>query len=114
MTEQEPTNEQIAEALPGFEQTSSIPRGGGFSSPAFGWRYPDGSVSMYPPDFKNDNNASWKYVWPRLRAELVRKQGSMVDVFAVERQMSRLAKTALDSDNPALYLATEFIRLKGG
>jgi len=57
----EPTNEQIAEWLGWkFRDEDMVENFGSC------WILPGGSYVGETPDFLNDLNASWKYVWPEL------------------------------------------------
>ena len=95
------SNEMIAEALRWWEiRESGI------------WRIYNTKFRVSKlPDFKNDNNVSWKYLWPEIKDEIIKNN---TNPNLSKTVFSDIALAVLESPNPALYLVTEFWKLKKG
>lgn len=92
---------------------------------ALGWKF-DASPGQFPgwfnadpedfsqyahvPDFTNDLNAAWKYVWPELILGIDNK--AMFPARKME-ELRHILFQAFMKPNPALYLCEAFLKLKG-
>lgn len=105
------TEEMVAEALgrktrKGWSDTQELYGCLLWNSP----EYVEDDIWEDCPDFLNDLNASWKYVWPEL-CDYFEKRDQRRPNYGSGR-LAGILMSAFLSDNPAMYLATKFMELK--